>query len=197
MHYPEAFNHLIECFKHLPGIGSKSAERLAYYVLNMDEVYVKDFADALCELHQKIHYCKHCGNICEGDECEICKDLSRDHSMICVVEKPQDVYAMEKVKEYHGLYHVLHGAVSIMDGVGIEDLNIESLFDRINEDVKEIIIATNPTRDGETTALYLARLLEDREVKVTRIAHGLPIGSNIDYADELTLLKSLEGRTKI
>ncbi len=197
MQYPEAFNHLIECFKHLPGIGSKSAERLAYYILNMDDVYVKEFADALSELHQKIHYCKTCGNICEGEECEICKDPTRDHSMICVVEKPQDVYAMEKVKEYHGLYHVLHGAVSIMDGVGIEDLNIESLFDRIDDKLKEIIIATNPTRDGETTALYLARLLEDRSVNVTRIAHGLPIGSNIDYADELTLLKSLEGRTKI
>ena len=125
------------------------------------------------------------------------KSITVKHAEISVVEKPQDVYAMEKVKEYHGLYHVLHGAVSIMDGVGIEDLNIESLFDRIDDKLKEIIIATNPTRDGETTALYLARLLEDRPVNVTRIAHGLPIGSNIDYADELTLLKSLEGRTKI
>ena len=141
---------------------------------------MKEFADALSELHQKIHYCKTCGNICEGEECEICKDPTRDHSMICVVEKPQDVYAMEKVKEYHGLYHVLHALFH--HGWGwYRDLNIESLFDRIDDKLKEIIIATNPTRDGETTALYLARLLEDRSVNVTRIAHGLPIGSNIDY----------------
>lgn len=194
--YPKAFNDLVDSFKRLPGIGGKSAERLTYYVLSMDKEYVEDFSLALKKLQEDIHYCKVCGNICEGDVCDICRDEHRDHKTICIVESPRDVFAMEKVKEYHGVYHVLHGTMSIMDGKTIEDLNIETLFNRL-DNVEEVIIATNPTREGETTALYLAKLLSKRNITTSRIANGLPIGSNIDYADEMTLLKSLEGRKKI
>lgn len=198
MNYPEAFIQLLECFKHLPGVGSKSAERLVYHVLNMKDEYIEEFAEALVNLKSNIHFCEKCGHLSDEPICEICSNEERDQSVVMVVEKPQDVYAMEKIKEYHGLYHVLHGVVSMMDGVGIEDLNIHPLMNRINEGkVKEVIIATNLTREGETTALYLARLLQEYDIQVTRIARGLPIGGNIDYADELTLIKSLEGRTKI
>lgn len=197
MKYPQPFTDLVECFKRLPGIGSKSAERLAYHVLSMDEKYVHEFSQVLNTFQDKIHYCKKCGHICEGDICEICQDETRDQSTICVVESPKDVFAMEKVREYHGLYHVLHGTISMIDGKTIDDLNINSLFDRLDDNVKEVIIATNPTREGETTALFLAKLLAKRNIETTRIANGLPIGSNIDYADELTLLKSLEGRKKM
>ncbi len=197
MNYPQAFQDLVDCFKRLPGIGGKSAERLVYHVLSMDKKYVDEFAEALATIQDKIHYCKKCGHICENEYCDICLDPDRDQSTICIVEDPKDVFAMEKVKEYRGLYHVLHGSVSIMEGKTIEDLNIASLFDRLDDNVKEVIIATNPTRDGETTALYLAKLLAKKNINTSRIANGLPIGSNIDYADELTLLKSLEGRKKI
>ncbi len=198
MNYPEAFLQLLECFKHLPGVGSKSAERLVYHVLNMQDEYIEEFADALINLKTNIYFCEKCGHLSDTPICDICSDETRDQSIVMVVEKPQDVYAMEKIKEYRGLYHVLHGVVSMMDGVGIEDLNITPLMKRIEEgEVKEVIIATNLTREGETTALYLARLLQDVDVQVTRIARGLPIGGNIDYADEMTLIKSLEGRTKI
>lgn len=197
MNYPKAFNDLVDCFKRLPGIGGKSAERLAYYVLTMDKKYVQEFSDVLATFQSSIHYCKKCGHICEDELCDICKDTSRDQSTICVVESPKDVFAMEKVKEYRGVYHILHGTMSIMDGKTLEDLNIASLFERIDDSIKEVIIATNPTREGETTALYLAKLLTKKNVTTSRIANGLPIGSNIDYADELTLLKSLEGRKKI
>ena len=196
MNYPESFENLIEAFKRLPGIGTKSAERLVYHILAMDKEKVYEFSEALTSLIQNIHYCETCGNIAEDKQCEICKDPTRDSTVLCIVEHPKDVYAMEKIKEYKGNYHVLQGAVSIINGIGIEDLNIQSLFNRITPDLKEIIIATNPTREGETTALYISKLLSKYTIEVTRIAHGLPIGSNIDYADELTLLKSLEGRKK-
>ena len=197
MNYPRSFQNLVDCFKRLPGIGGKSAERLAYYILSMDKEYVDDFSKTLASIHDNIHYCKKCGHICEGDICEICQDPTRDQTTICVVESPKDVFAMEKLKEYHGLYHVLHGTISIMDGKTIDDLNIQSLFERLNENIKEVIIATNPTRDGETTALFLAKLLAKQNIPASRIANGLPMGSNLDYADELTLLKSLEGRKKL
>lgn len=197
MYYPKTFQDLVDCFKRLPGIGSKSAERLAYHILSMDEEYLKEFANTLANVHDNIHYCKKCGHICENDICDICKDGTRNQNIICVVEESKDVFAMEKVKEYNGLYHVLHGTMSIMDGRTLDDLNVSSLFERIDDSVKEVIIATNPTREGETTALYLAKLLSKYNITVSRIANGLPIGSNIDYADELTLLKSLEGRKKI
>ena len=197
MNYPRAFQDLVDCFKRLPGIGGKSAERLAYYILSMDDTYLKEFSDAVGNIKGKIRYCKKCGHICEDDICDICSDSSRDQSIICVVEESKDVFAMEKIKEYNGVYHVLHGTMSIIDGRSMEDLNIVSLFERLDDSVNEIIIATNPTRDGETTALYLAKLLAKKNINTSRIANGLPIGSNIDYADELTLLKSLEGRKKI
>lgn len=197
MNYPRPFQDLVDCFKRLPGIGSKSAERLAYYVLSMEKNYINEFSNSIKTIQDKIHYCKKCGHICEDEICDICKDKSRDQSTICVVEESKDVFAMEKIKEYNGLYHVLHGTMSIMEGKTIEDLNVNSLFERLDDSIKEVIIATNPTRDGETTALYLAKLLAKRNINTSRIANGLPIGSNIDYADELTLLKSLEGRKKI
>ncbi len=198
MNYPDSFLHLLECFKHLPGIGTKSAERLVYHCLNMPDFSLEEFADALMSLKKDIHYCEECGQITDHRICDICNDETRDRQTIMVVENPQDVFALEKIKAYRGLYHVLHGVVSMMEGIGIDDLNIGPLLKRLDKgEIKEVIIATNLTRDGETTALYLARLLQGYDVKVTRIAHGLPIGSNIDYADELTLLKSLEGRTKI
>lgn len=197
MEYPQTFNQLIECFKMLPGIGNKGAERMVYAILNMNPQQVEDFSKSLLDFKNNIHFCKKCGHICEDDICDICSDESRDQTTICIVESPKDVFAMEKLKEYHGLYHVLHGTISIMDGKTIEDLNIQSLFERLNENIKEVIIATNPTREGETTALFLAKLLAKENINTTRIANELPIGSNIDYADELTLLKSLEGRKKI
>lgn len=197
MEYPQSFEELVECFKMLPGIGTKGAERLVYHVLSMDLQQVERFSDALLNLKKRIHYCKKCGHICEGEICDICQDPTRDQTTICVVESPKDVFAMEKLKEYHGLYHVLHGTISIMDGKTIDDLNIHSLFERLNDNIKEVIIATNPTREGETTALFLAKFLSKENIPASRIANGLPIGSNLDYADELTLLKSLEGRKKI
>ena len=197
MEYPKSFDALVECFKMLPGIGNKGAERMVYTILNMDRDQVNQFSKALIDFKNNIHYCKKCGHICEDDICDICKDESRDQTTICVVESPKDVFAMEKLKEYHGLYHVLHGTISIMDGKTIEDLNIYPLFNRLDENIKEVIIATNPTREGETTALFLAKLLAKENINATRIANGLPMGSNIDYADELTFLKSLEGRKKI
>lgn len=197
MEYPQSFEELAECFKMLPGIGTKGAERLVYHVLSMDQEEVERFSRSLLNLKKQIRYCQKCGHICEDDICDICKDETRDRTTICVVESPKDVFAMEKMKEYHGLYHVLHGTMSIMDGKTIEDLNIKSLFERLNDQIQEVIIATNPTREGETTALFLAKLLAKENIPASRIANGLPIGSNLDYADELTLLKSLEGRKKI
>lgn len=197
MEYPKSFEELAECFKLLPGIGNKGAERNVYHILSMDESHVKRFAQALLDFKSNIRYCKQCGHICEGDICDICNNPLRDKSTICIVESPKDVFAMEKLKEYKGLYHVLHGTVSIMDGKTIDDLNVATLFDRLDDQIKEVIIATNPTREGETTALFLAKILAKKNIPASRIANGLPIGSNLDYADELTLLKSLEGRTKL
>ncbi len=194
--YPKTFQELINCFKKFPGIGNKNAERLAYHLLNMKKEEITHFASILSKLETEIQYCKVCGNISENEICDICCDQSRDQSMICVVENPKDIYAMEKMREYNGLYHVLHGVVSIMDGITIEDLNIVSLLGRL-DNVNEVIIATNPTRNGETTSLYLAKLLENKNINVTRIANGLPIGGNLDYADELTLLRAFEGRKKL
>lgn len=197
MEYPKSFEELMTCFKMLPGIGNKGAERMAYAIYDMSEEDVKRFSQALSSFKENVYTCPICGNLSEGDKCEICADHERDQSTICVVESPKDVFAMEKMKEYHGLYHVLGGTISIMDGKTMDDLNIMSLFDRITPDTKEVIIATNATREGETTALFLAKLLDKKGINTTRIAHGLPIGSSLDYADELTLLKSFEGRKKV
>lgn len=197
MDYPKSFEELMECFKMLPGIGNKGAERMTYAIYDMSDDDVRRFSNTLSTFKKNVHACPVCGNLTEGDKCEICSDSNRDQSTICVVESPKDVYAMEKMKEYHGLYHVLGGTISIMDGKTMDDLNIHSLLDRLTPETKEVIIATNATREGETTALFLAKLLDKKGINTTRIAHGLPIGSSLDYADELTLLKSFEGRKKV
>ena len=194
----KALVRLQESLSKLPSIGKKSAERMAFAMLEMEDEDLNEFADAIKELKTKIHICPICGNITEDDECYICKDDSRDKETILVVSSPKDVIAFENAEGYHGLYHVLGGTISISKGKGIEDLNISSLLKRVEENnIKEVIIATNPTVDGETTALYLAKLLENKGANVTRLAYGLPMGGNLDYADALTLAKAIEGRRKI
>ena len=194
----KALVRLQESLSKLPSIGKKSAERMAFAMLEMEDEDLNEFADAIKELKTKIHNCPICGNITEDDECYICKDESRNRETILVVSSPKDVIAFENAEGYHGLYHVLGGTISISKGKGIEDLNISSLIRRVEEgNIKEIIIATNPTVDGETTALYLAKLLENKGANVTRLAYGLPMGGNLDYADALTLAKAIEGRRKI
>ena len=194
----KALLRLQESLAKLPSVGKKSAERMAYAMLEMDDENLKEFSDAIRELKEKIHYCPVCGNITEDDECEICQDENRDRTTLMVVSSPKDVMAFENAEGYRGLYHVLGGTISLSKGKGIEDLNIPSLLERVNSgEIKEIIIATNPTVDGETTALYLAKLLENKNVNVTRLAYGLPMGGNLDYADALTLAKAIEGRRKI
>lgn len=189
---------LIESFSRLPGVGHKSAEKMAYSVLEMDDEDVEVFSEALVELKQNVHRCPICGTFTEDEICEICSNESRDKTKIIVVSYPKDVFSFEKLGVYNGRYHVLGGALSAVNGVGINDLNISGLEKRIKEDgVQEIIIATNPTTEGETTALYLARILEKNNVNVTRLAYGLPMGGHLEYADSLTLSKALEGRKKI
>lgn len=195
--YPESLNKLIDCFKMLPGVGNKTAERYALLMLEKDDEEVKRFTEALTESKQKIKLCTTCGNYSEEDECHICKDKTRNHKLICVVQSPKDIIAMEKTLEYKGVYHVLGGVISQSKGILPEDLKIKELIERSKEGVEEVIIATNPTLEGETTALYLDKLLQQENVLVTRIAHGLPMGGHLDYADELTLIKALEGRKKM
>lgn len=189
---------LIESFSRLPGVGHKSAEKMAYSVLEMSDEDVEMFSEALVELKRNVHHCPICGTYTEDDVCEICNDENRDKTKIIVVSYPKDVASFERLGVYNGRYHVLGGVLSAVNGVGINDLNIDGLEKRIKEDnVQEIIIATNPTTEGETTALYLARILEKDNVNVTRLAYGLPMGGHLEYADSLTLSKALEGRKKI
>lgn len=198
MQYPTPIAKLIESYMKLPGIGAKTATRLAFFTLNMKEEDVTSFAKSLISVKRDLHYCPICGNITEDDECTICQDKTRDRSQILVVEDTKDVMAMEKMKEYHGLYHVLHGVLSPMDGTGPEDINITSLIRRLHDDeVKEVILATNATTEGEATAHYIARLIKPAGIKVTRLAHGLAVGSDIEYADEITLMKAVEGRQEM
>lgn len=198
MQYPEPIAKLIDSYMKLPGIGQKTATRLAFYTIDMKEEVVNEFAKALLSVKRDLHFCSICGNITEEDPCEICQDTTRDRSMILVVEEPKDVMALEKMREYHGLYHVLHGVLSPMEGTGPEDINIPSLIQRLHDDqVKEVIIATNATTEGEATAMYLSRLIKPAGIKVTRLAHGLSVGSDIEYADEVTLLKAVEGRREL
>ena len=190
--------NLIEQFAKLPGIGRKTAERLAFHILNMPKEYAAQMADALLDAKEKICFCEVCQNLTDVSPCAICSDTRRDRSTICVVESPTDVIAMEKMREYKGLYHVLHGALSPMDGVGPDDLQIASLLARIGAGgVNEVIMATNPTVSGEATAMYLCKLLKPLGVRVTRIAHGLPVGGDLEYADEVTLLRAMEGRREM
>lgn len=197
MKYCKSFENLIDNLKKLPGVGYKSAERMAYQILDMDNLDANEFAKALIDAKSNIHRCKVCGNITEDEVCEVCTSNLRDKSIICVVQHPKDIYAIDKSGSYNGLYHVLGGAISPINGIGPEQLKIKELFDRINKDVKEIIIATNPTTEGETTALYLSKLLEKYDVTVSRIAYGVPLGANLDYTDEFTIEKAIEGRRKI
>jgi recombination protein RecR len=198
MHYPEPISKLIDSFMKLPGIGPKTAIRLAFFVLTMKEDTVLEFAKALVDVKRNIRYCTICGHITDTDPCYICKDERRDRTTICVVQDPKDVIAMEKMKEYNGLYHVLHGAISPMEGVGPEDIKIAELLKRLqDETVQEVILATNPNIEGEATAMYISRLLKPTGIKVTRIAHGLPVGGDLEYADEVTLSKALEGRREL
>lgn len=194
--YPKPLEDLIEDFTRLPSVGKKTAERYALYVYTkMNEEQTSQFSKHLIDVKENIHLCKSCGNICEEDVCSICKDPSRNHKQILVVETIKDLYTIENVNEYQGIYHVLHGAISISKGVGVEDLNIESLIELVKkETLEEIILATNATLEGEITARYIKEVLQNYPVKVTRIAHGLPVGGEMSYADEMTLLKAMEGR---
>ncbi|GAB5052717.1 recombination mediator RecR [Pediococcus ethanolidurans] len=199
MQYPEPIAKLIDSYMKLPGIGEKSATRLAFFTINMDQDDVTEFAKALVSAKRDLHFCSICGNITEDDPCEICRDKTRDQSTVLVVEDPKDVMSMEEMKEYHGLYHVLQGVLSPMEGKGPEDLNISSLLKRLqtNQAIKEVIVATNATPEGEATAMYLSRLIKPAGIKVTRLAHGLSVGSDIEYADQMTLFKAVEGRTEM
>lgn len=187
---------LTECFARLPGIGRKSAQRLAFHILRMPEEEAKAFANAILEAREKIGYCETCKNITDTPRCAICSDETRDKSTVCVVEDPRDVIAIERTKEYHGLYHVLGGLISPMDGVGPENLFIKELLARMTDGtVKEVIMATNPTVEGEATAMYLSRLIKPMGIKVSRLAYGIPVGGNLEYADEVTLYRAIEGRS--
>ena len=199
MQYPEPIAKLIDSYMKLPGIGATSATRMAFYTIDMPADDVTDFAKALISAKRDLHYCSICGNITENDPCVICADKTRDQSKLIVVEQPKDVMSLEKMREYHGLYHVLHGVLSPIEGKGPEDLNITSLVKRLqdNEAIQEVILATNATPEGEATAMYISRLLKPAGLKTTRLAHGLAVGSDIEYADEMTLFKAIEGRTEI
>ena len=189
---------LIEEFAKLPGIGKRSAERLAFHVLKQSKEQVETFSKALTDAKEKITFCPVCQSLTDKTPCGICCDVKRDHSLICVVENPKDILAMEKTKEFSGVYHVLHGVISPMDGIGPDDIKIKELLMRSEEDgVREIIMATNPTIEGEATAMYISKLFKPLGVKVTRIAHGLPVGGELEYADEITITRALEGRHEI
>lgn len=195
MYYPEPISKLMDSFMKLPGIGPKTAVRLAFYVLNMKDDDVLDFANALVNAKRELTHCSICGHITDKEICVVCSDPNRDESIICVVEDPKDVIAMEKMKEYKGKYHVLHGAISPMDGIGPEDINVPDLINRLkNEEVEELILATNANIEGEATAMYISRLVKPSGIRTTRIAHGLPVGGDLEYADEVTLSRALEGR---
>lgn len=193
--YPEPVARMIEQFMKLPGIGPKTAARLAFHVMDMDGPDVEAFAKALHDMKTKLTECAVCRNITEVSPCSICADVRRDKLLICVVQEPRDVAAMERTHEFHGLYHVLHGAISPMEGIGPQEIRIKELVTRIGEeDVDEIVLATNPNVEGEATAMYISRLLKPFSLKITRLAHGLPVGGDLEYADEVTLAKAMEGR---
>ena len=193
-----ALDNLIEQWERLPGIGHKTAVRLAFSVLSMTDEQSARFVEAITNAKQRIHECEICCNLTDGEQCSVCAASNRDESVICVVEEPQDVLAFERMREYHGVYHVLHGTISPMNGIGPDKLRIKELLTRVaNTDVAEVIMATNPTVEGEATAMYLSKLLKPFEVKVTRLAYGIPVGGDLEYADEVTLSRSLEGRSEL
>ena len=193
--YDGAIQRLIDAFSKLPGIGPKGAQRIAFYILGSDEREAADLADAITEVKAKVKFCEVCGNVCEASPCPVCLDPRRDHSIICVVEEPKDVMSIERTREYHGLYHVLGGAINPMANVGPNDLNIAKLLERLGDgSVIEVIPALDPNIEGEATTTYLSRLLSQVGIKVTRLASGLPVGSDLEYADEITLGRALSGR---
>lgn len=196
--YAAPIARLIDELSKLPGVGNKTAQRLAFYILNRPLGEVEQLAAAIINAKRNIKYCRICCNITDSDVCDICSSTKRDGSIICVVEDPKDVVAMEKTREFKGLYHVLNGAISPMEGIGPEEIRIKELLKRINEnDIKEIILATNPNIEGEATAMYISKLIKPLGIRVTRIAHGIPVGGDLEYADEVTLMKALEGRREI
>lgn len=197
-YYAAPVARLIEEFEKLPGIGHKTAQRLAFHVLNLSLEKANNLADSIKEAKQKIKYCTTCNNLTDVDPCNICSSPNRGHESICVVEDPKDVVAMERTREFKGLYHVLHGAISPMEGIGPDDIKIKELLLRIRDgNIQEVIIATNPNIEGEATAMYISKLLKPLGIKTTRIAHGIPVGGDLEYADEVTLAKALEGRREI
>ena len=194
--YIEPIGRLINEFSKLPGVGTKTAQRFAYKIVKMTEKEAKEFADAIINVKQNVHYCTICGNFSEGEVCEICKN--RSSRTICVVKDPKDVVAIEKLNEFNGVYHVLHGVISPLNHVTQDDIKIRELLRRVARgDVREVIMATNPDTEGEATAMYISRLLRPMEVKVTRLAYGVPVGSQLEYADEVTLSRALEGRQEM
>ncbi len=198
-HFPPALELLVEQFAKLPGIGRKSAQRLAFHVLSLDQQEAQQFADAILGAKSAIHCCPVCQNLTEGDgACAICRNSRRDGGLICVVADPKDVIALERSREYQGVYHVLHGVISPMNHIGPDQLQISSLIQRVSQgDIREVIMATNPDTEGEATAMYLSRLIRPFEVKVTRLAYGIPVGGHLEYADDATLMRALDGRREI
>lgn len=187
--------NLIEQFERLPGIGHKSAQKLAFHILSMTDEDAKKFADTIMLAHEKIHRCKTCCDLTDGEYCNICLDEHRDRSVICVVENSKDVIAIERTHEYNGLYHVLQGAISPMNGIGPDEITVKELISRLSDDsLEEIIMATNPTVEGEATAMYISRLIKPMGIKVSRLAYGVPVGADLEYADEITLSRAIEGR---
>jgi recombination protein RecR len=191
----EPIGKLINEFSKLPGVGKKTAQRYAYKIINMSDEEAKGFAQSIIDCKRRVKYCKVCGNFTEEDVCDICK--KRDTSVICVVKEPRDVIAMEKLHEFKGVYHVLHGVISPMEGIGPNDIRIKELLARIDDNVKEVIMATNPDVEGEATAMYIAKILKPLGVNVTRLAHGIPIGGELEYTDEVTLSRALSERKAI
>lgn len=195
--YPKEMERLIQELKKFPGVGNKTAERFAFELLDRDKEEVNSFINSVSEATENLGPCQYCGNIASHTICPICEDKQRDNTIICVVSYPKDVIAIERMGLFHGKYHVLNGVISTFKGILPEDINVESLMSRVDDSVSEVIIATNPTLEGETTALYIAKRLQDKQVNVTRLASGLPMGGMLDYADEMTLIKAMEGRKKI
>ncbi|MBC8236328.1 recombination protein RecR [bacterium] len=196
--YPEPLAKLMNELRKLPGVGPKTSQRFAFYMLKMPEEDTKALAQAIYDIKSSLIYCEVCGNITQEDPCRICTDPNRDHSIICVVEEPDDLLALDRTKQYNGVYHVLMGVLSPLEGINPQDLRIKELFERVNsEDISEIILATNHTTEGQTTALYIAKQLERLDIKLTRIAYGIPVGGDLEYTDEVTLGKALEGRREI
>ncbi|MBR3587301.1 MAG: recombination protein RecR [Oscillospiraceae bacterium] len=196
--FPASLENLVDHFAALPGVGRKSAQRLAFYVLGLSDDEARSFADAITDAKKNVHCCRICQNLTEGDICSICASQTRDKSIICVVSEPRDVLSIERGREYNGTYHVLHGVLSPMSHVGPDDIRIKELLVRVaEEDVEEVIMATNPDTEGEATAMYLSRLLKPFGIKVTRLAYGIPVGSNLEFTDDATLNRAIEGRTEI